>query len=786
LPLLLASALVTSLPSLALADTSASAAAPAVIDDIGDSIDMGSGEDLYLDVVLNQQPTGRLAHFRDRDGALYASRGTLRQLGFKLADAGADPVRVDSLPGVKVDYQINDQRVAIDAPLSQLDLDTTVLNQQGNRVPHATASPGLLLNYDLYATQGQHGESALNAYTELRAFAAAGVLDSTQLTQVSRASGGGDWHGNSVRLDTSWQTSWPSSMLTMTLGDTLTGALDWSRATHIAGVQFSRNFSLQPYRITTPVPAFLGEAAVPSAVDLYVNGIKQYSGEVGPGPFQLNGLPVISGAGSAQVVLTDAFGRSTSVNFPFYTTGELLQAGLSDWSGELGVVRKNYGIESFDYGHDPVASGVWRYGVNDRFTAEAHAEASSDIALAGLGGVALLGQAGVIDAALSHSSGEGHSGSQYRLGYQWRSGPFNFAANSTRTQGDYRDIAAQYGAAPPEVSEQALVGLSTMRAGSFSVSYLHQRYSGEDDARYASAYWFRSFGSRWSGSLSLNQNLDESRDRTLFLGLTVSLDSRTMLSASAQRDHGNNSFSVDVSRPVSGDGGYGWRAQVRDGNGQSGGMAEAGYRGTYGQVTGGVNAYGDSRYAYADFTGSLVLMGDHLFAARHVDDAFAVVSTDGIADVPVKLENRVIGRTDKDGMLLVTPLNAWQDNQLAIDPMQLPADLRIDHVKTLATPTARAGALVRFGIHPIRAASVILVDAKGKPLPVGSAVRIRGQQDHGAIVGFDGAVYLDTLDEHNTLDVDTPAGMCSTSFDYHKQGDEIPEIGPLACRAETK
>jgi outer membrane usher protein len=151
----------------------------------------------------------------------------------------------------------------------------------------------------------------------------------------------------------------------------------------------------------------------------------------------------------------------------------------------------------------------------------------------------------------------------------------------------------------------------------------------------------------------------------------------------------------------------------------------------------------------------------------------------------VKLENRVIGTTDSNGMLLVTPLNAWQNNQLEIDPMQLPADVRLGHVKTIATPSDRAGTMVRFDIVPVRAASVILVDADGSFLPLGAHVRIEGQKDAGAMVGFDGAVYLDTLGMHNTLVVDTPQGPCRASFDYHKQGDTIPQIGPVACQAEA-
>ncbi|GAF52825.1 sigma-fimbriae usher protein [Psychrobacter sp. JCM 18900] len=177
-------------------------------------------------------------------------------------------------------------------------------------------------------------------------------------------------------------------------------------------------------------------------------------------------------------------------------------------------------------------------------------------------------------------------------------------------------------------------------------------------------------------------------------------------------------------------------------------------------------------------------MGGGLFAARQINSGFAVVSTNGIADIPVSLQNSPIGTTNSKGLLLVTPLNAYQENKIGIDPMQLPADLRIDKVDTNATPTELAGILVGFDITPVRSASVILTDSNKQPLPLGSQVhQLSNKEVPSTIIGFDGEVYLDTLDEHNTLEVTTPSGdVCTVSFDYSKQGDETPLIGPLICQ----
>jgi outer membrane usher protein len=329
-----------------------------------------------------------------------------------------------------------------------------------------------------------------------------------------------------------------------------------------------------------------------------------------------------------------------------------------------------------------------------------------------------------------------------------------------------------------------LLGLNLARRCSIGVGYLNLRYPGEQRARYANAYYFKSFGDALSLSLNFNQNIDDSTDRSVFLGMSLPLGAHSQVSASVQRDKGRTRAVLDAMRPVPGDGGFGWHVQARDGEGGTDGLAEVGYIGTHAQLRGGVNASAGEPSAYADLSGALVFMGGHAFAARQVNDAFAVVSTSGVADVPVQLENREIGRTDADGMLLVARLNAYQANKLAIDPMQLPADLRIERVGAEVTPADRSGTLVNFDIVAVRAATVILVDGAGIPLPPGTPVRLRGQADAGAIVGFDGVVYLDTLDARNTLDAQLEAGPCSVRFDYPQADGIVPEIGPLTCVAE--
>ena len=751
------------------------------------------GIDLYLDVTLNGSSVG-LTHFKYDKNQLWASIDTLKQLGFILPQNITDPVKLSSLTGVKIDYNARQQTVSIIAPLNMLNLSTTVVNIRDTRRPQPTASPGILLNYNLYGSRSENNSTNLSAFTEVRAFNANGVLSSTALTTSNRLANNDnsnqDWNNRTVRLDTSWSKSFPDKLVTLRAGDILTGALSWTRSTRLGGLQIGSNFNLQPYMSTTPLPAFFGSATLPSAVELYVNGLKQYSGEVPAGPFELNTAPIISGAGNAQLVLTDALGQSSTVNFSLYDTHRLLQPGLSDWSVELGTVRENYGVKSFDYGNDIAVSSTWRYGVNNRFTAETHAEVTKDLANAGVGGTWVLGgPGGVLFASLAGSNSENKNGAQYSASYSWNNHRYNFGINTLGTEGDYRDVATQYGSIPIRHSYQLSTGYGTQSLGSFGVSYNEVDYNEQETAKFASAYWSKSFGRRLSLSANYNHDLNNSENNSASIGASFSLDRNISFNSSVQHTDDRNDFVADVSQSAPSAGGLGWRAQARhsvdrdDKNDNSGGLAELNYLGRYGQVQAGVSIYDGNYSTFASGTGSLVMMGGGLFAARQINDGFAVVSTDGIADVPVLLQNNVIGTTNRRGLLLISPLNAYQDNKIGIDPMDLPADLRIDQVSMSATPTDRAGTLVAFGITQARSASVILTDSENEPIEIGSQVRLLNKKDApSAIVGFDGEVYLDTLDEHIALEVTTPSSdICTVSFDYQKQGDGIPLLGPFIC-----
>lgn len=287
-------------------------------------------QELHLEVHINQDPAASLARFSLRGQTLSASAQTLRELGLRLPAgiaAKSPEIALEQLSGVRVDYDARNQRLDLEVPVQMLDRPTTYLRAGPERSAAAVSdtSPGLLLNYDLHAQQLQ-GDRDIDGFLELRLFGlGSGTWSSSQNTRLASDRTG--QHATSTRFDSRWQLDLPDRMLSLSLGDQLSGALSWSRSARFAGLHIARDFSLQPYRVTTPLSSFAGEAVLPSTVDLYINGVRQASQRVAPGRFQLDAMPALNGIGQAQLRVTDINGHSSALEFPLYGAPELLQPG---------------------------------------------------------------------------------------------------------------------------------------------------------------------------------------------------------------------------------------------------------------------------------------------------------------------------------------------------------------------------------------------------------------------------------------------------------------------------
>jgi outer membrane usher protein len=744
----------------------------------------GSQEPLYLEVILNMVPTSYILQVMPLNGTFYVLPQHLAVIGIALSNSAEEPyLALDSIRDLNYRYDVAQQQLHLTVAPHLLNMSLQSYRSVRSRTPRAQASLGALLNYDMYMTLDERGEYDLAASTAMRAFVGNHVVENTGLL---RAASSGD-NDSYTRLDTHWTWSSQDDLLTVTAGDVISGGLSWTRATRLGGVQIRRNFALQPELVTQPLPAFFGEAALPSQVELYVEGQRQYNGEVLPGSYRIDSTPTVSGLSQAQMVLTDALGRITVQDFSFYSSPRLLQMGLSDFSLEAGNVRQLYGTDSFSYRDQLVASASLRHGLSDTLTLESHVEGDDQLAAGGVGALFTLGGAGLFSGAWAQSAGHQADGRQQTLGYNWSRHGVTVDYSLQRSFGSYRDIASRDGRPPAERTERLLLGVGSSTSGRVSLNYSRLDRLEEESYRSVGASYSRRLFSGVTLFVNASRELDNGESYSLYAGLSVSLGGRVNGGVSANRSRdGGSQQAAYLSRGVSADGGTGWGLQMQRSANVDYLQADALYRGDNAQIGGGIRSLPSGESAFGDLSGSFIWMADapqRIFPAREVSDSFALVSTNGIADVPVQLENRSIGRTNKHGYYLLTGLGAYRGNQVSIDPLQLPSSIQFDRQSVLAVPAERAGVRVDFGLRQVRAALLTLHDHAGKAIALGSRVLQDGKTL--AIVGHDGQVYVEDLPTHSPLIVEQAgAGSCAVAVVLPEQMDGISAIGPLICREQ--
>ena len=751
-----------------------------------------NGEAVFqLALVLNHYDTGLVVPVTQREGAWFISGADLLRAGLPQEHVPAGEVNLSTLSSVRVEYDSSAQRLMLTVPRDWVAARITSFSgQSAQSKPHY--GRGALLNYDVYTNHTEHTGGQASVWHEFRYFNEDYSFSSTGYARQNFAGSSGQQEGY-VRYDSTLLITNEEDATTWTVGDVISDALSWSTSVRMGGISYGRDFSLRPDLVTWPLPAFSGEAAVPTSVDLFINGYRFGSTRLQPGPFTLTNLPYINGAGDAVLVTTDALGRQVSTTLPFYVSSDLLKQGLSDGAVTLGSLRRNYGIENFDYG--PAAgSGSYRYGVTDWLTLEGHAEGAESLALGGAGTVLKLGRFGVVNTSYTQSRMRGDEGGQMNGGYQYSTSEFSVATQHTRRDRGFGNLALYDQPTVYDEYDNPVASLSR-NTDQYSLTFNLGDYGN------IGAAWIgvESFDSRktellnlsWSrnlwrsSSIYLAASRDQQRDDwTVALSLQVPLGERDSAAVTFENtpDAGSTQR-INYNHSMPSDGGFSWNMawanQSRSSNYQ---QATVGWRNNNVELQGG--GYGEKGMMtwWGEAMGSVVLMDGELFAANKINDAFVVISTDGHPDVPVSYENQPVGKTNNKGYLLVSCVSAYYPASYRIDTLNLPADTRLKETERRVAIRRHNGYLVDFPMEQERVASVILHDAQGNAIPVGSQVKRASRSS--AVVGYDGLAWLENLNDVNPLEVITPDGKrCMATLNVGANPEhKLQTYGPLTCR----
>lgn len=765
-------------------------------------------QELQLEVFVNGSSSELIAAFRQTpDGLLLIESQQLKNVGIKPAKEATREdgwVDIGRLPGVVATYDEENQTVSFNA--MEDSRAARIIDAQADETPQAgeeeepvvTSNLGGLINYTVYGSTGGSKWDDLTSFQgvssllEGRLFGPYGVLTSSQILSSSDAANFG-----STRLDTRWSYSDPTRLMTYNVGDIISGGLSWTRPTRLGGIQIRRNFTLRPDLVTMPLPELSGSAAVPSTVDVYVDNAQRASRSVPSGPFSITNLPIITGAGTARLVVRDALGRETVSETPFYASSDLLAKGLADFSAEIGFARRYYGVESNNYDERPIGSATLRYGLTNNFTIEAHAEGAENFYNAGAGSVFNVGTFGVGSVAASSSRFGDETGYQVAASLEAEIWNIKFFARTQRTFGDFNDMASVtadiarfglpstlYNAKPPRSLDQASIALPPIFENlNLNFSYAQLETANFDKSRIVSMTATKPIGQKGNVFFSTFTDLERKGSFGVFAGLSWMMDGNITASTGISSDDTGTSVTADLMKseqPVVGS--TGWR--VRGSYGQNDIIAASGsYRSSIGRAEAGVEKFNDSVRGTAQFEGAIIVAGGGAFLANRVSDAFSVVDV-GAPDVEVFYENRPIGKTNKRGKLLVSDLRSYEDNAISIDPSNLPLDASVSTTRQVVRPSDRSGAVVDFNVSAdTRPALITIRNEAGDYIQTGASAQLN--DDETTIVGYDGQVYAENIAETNTLIVRQSNGEnCTVTFTAPAKANERTTIPDAVCRKD--
>ncbi len=738
-------------------------------------------ERLLLVDINQQQLNQTVLLLEDNSGAIYVRSQDLQRWRFRPPDAGAAIEYLGEqyfpLGAVQdVSHVYDPAKLTLQIEVrSEAFTETTRSSQLKKSPPPLTPNPGGFINYDLFVAHATDSTQRSGQF-ELGFFNRFGVGTSSLLADNFDSS------TRVTRLDTTWTSDSPEQLQTLRLGDATSFPGTWGRSLRFGGIQFNTNFGTQPGMVTAPAQSAVGQAVLPSTVDVFINNALVSRQQVPPGPFTISNLPIVIGAGTVQLVVRDMFGREQLITQSFYASQSLLREGLQSFSYELGFVRENLGINSNDYGA-LLGSGTYRRGLSEHFTGELHAEAMQDQATAGAGGDLMVPQLGTLSSYFAGSHSKSGSGSLALLGIVRLAHPWSLGARTQWTSSGFTQIGLPPLQSHPAQLSSVNLSYATFNGGAAGIAYVKQLNRGQTDTRIATLSYSVALGTVGTFSISALRNLASDGNTTLFAMINMPLGTSTSVSINAQSERGGSSgsrdtFTTTLQRNLPGGEGYGYHLQARTDKNLEASYALQNNIGTYTLEAAHNQGYNATRL---NASGGIALLGGDAFMSRRIDQSFAVARVADYPDVRVLVDNQAAARTDAQGNALIPRLRAYDINTISIDQRDLPLDAQIGTLKLDAIPYYRSGIDIRFPIRHANGATLSIRLENGKPLPVGASVEVVGK-DETYTVGYGGEVYLVGLAATTRLRAKWRNQSCEFEIYYATSADPLPDLGTFICK----
>ena len=246
-------------------------------------------------------------------------------------------------------------------------------------------------------------------------------------------------------------------------------------------------------------------------------------------------------------------------------------------------------------------------------------------------------------------------------------------------------------------------------------------------------------------------------------------------------------MSVDAQRSLPVGEGYGYQMHAESGeNGAASGIAR--YQTQYGRYELRQETLNGESNTTVSAAGSIVGIGGGLYASRPVQDSFALVRVPGVEGVRAFASHQEVGKTGRNGDLLVPDLQAYYANILDVADGDIPLQYAVPDVdQTLALPY-RGGAVALFGVQKIqRVVGTVAIADKGEDhVPAYGEITVTAKgRDVSSPIGSSGKFYFEDLPEgtHTAVVRDSNGKTCEFTIKVPSSEGTLVNLGSVRCEA---
>lgn len=709
-----------------------------------------------------------------------------------------DCANLSAIPQATVDFQFYEQQLLLSIPQVSLRPKLTGI---APRELWDDGIPAFLMNYRANTNR-----------TEYRAGASSS--SDSQFVQLEPGANLGAWR---LRNATTWQKSgeqagqWQTAYTyaeyglydlksRLTLGERYTPS-DIFDSVPFRGAMLGSDDAMVPFNQREFAPVVRGIARTQARVEVKQNGFTIYNATVAPGPFALNDLSPGMSGGNLQVTVWETDGNPQIFTVPYNTPAIALREGYLKYN----VMAGQYRAADSSVDEATVGQATVIYGLPWNLTAYGGAQGANHYQSAALGLGVSLGNWGGVSVDTTKTRGQ-RQGQDSETGGAWRT-RYSKAVEATSTTltlsntqysssgyqtlsdvlGSYRHNADGYYNNQEQRKASTTLNLSQSLGewGYFNLNGTRDSFrdrSGTND----------SFGANYGvgvagGNLSLNwtQNrrtgVSGEKQNDQITSVMFSMPLNRWLGGSTNATYqfvspsnGNDTQQVGLNGQAF-DRRLSWDARQRYRSGEDSGdrnnsALQLRWYGGYGQLGGNYSYSPNIRQMGADVSGGMVMHRNGVTLGQPLSDTVALVEAPGASGVQVGGWPGV--RTDFRGYTTQAYLNPYQENNVSLDPSNLPSNAEITQTDMTVVPTQGAVIPATFATRIGARALMTLTREDGTNVPFGALAMLEEQATAAGVVDDKGVVYLTGLPAKGALSVkwgQSQQQQCRVSFQLPKE-----------------